>query len=120
MKSVRVIDGDVVCPKCGARNQFVSKRTGKAKWMAIPTVGIGVLAAPKRLKCNGCGTNLKRASPYTATRPATPRTRTRAERDGITEWSAVCPNGHTAYYKATKGKIVCSECGLVKGGKGWP
>ena len=46
-------DGNVVCPVCGAKNQFTSKRSGKGKLAA------GVLA-PKRLKCNGCGTNLKR------------------------------------------------------------
>ena len=52
--------GDVVCPSCGARNNFVSKRTGKAKLIGVATVGVGVVAMPKRLKCNGCGTNLKR------------------------------------------------------------
>ena len=61
-------NGDVRCPNCGARNSFTSKRTGKAKIMtgvaAVATVGIAAAAAPvvipKRLKCNGCGTNLKR------------------------------------------------------------
>jgi hypothetical protein len=52
--------GDVVCPVCGARNQFTVKRTAKAKWAGVPTLGIGTLALPKRLSCNGCGTNLKR------------------------------------------------------------
>lgn len=61
MKSTRVdANGTVRCPKCGATS-FNEKRTGKAKWMAVPTVGVGVLAMPKRLKCNGCGTNLKRS-----------------------------------------------------------
>ena len=64
MKSTEVTeDGDVRCPKCGARNQFVAKRTGKAKLMAGVTLGVGALAAPKRLRCMGCGTNLK-ASNY--------------------------------------------------------
>ncbi len=63
MRRVTVTNGDVVCPRCGARNQFTAKRTGKAKWAAVPTLGIGVLAMPKRLHCNGCGKNLKRSSP---------------------------------------------------------
>ena len=53
MKTTEVDEqGDVRCPKCGAKNSFTSKRTLKGK-MA------GSLLAPKRLKCNGCGTNLK-------------------------------------------------------------
>lgn len=60
--------GDVVCPVCGARNQFTAKRTAKAKWMAVPTIGVGVLAMPKRLSCNGCGTNLKRGGMTNAPR----------------------------------------------------
>ena len=62
MKSTTVDEeGNVVCPKCGAKNQFAIKRTGKAKWAAVATVGVGVLAMPKRAKCLGCGTNLKMA-----------------------------------------------------------
>lgn len=54
MKSTQVTpDGDVVCPKCGAKS-FTQKRSAKGKIMG------GVLLAPKRLKCNGCGTMLKR------------------------------------------------------------
>jgi DNA-directed RNA polymerase subunit RPC12/RpoP len=53
------VDGDVRCPKCGARNQFTPKRTGKAKLMVVATGGVGVLATSKKLKCQGCGTNLK-------------------------------------------------------------
>ena len=62
MKSTYVdpATGDVVCPVCGARNQFTVKRTAKAKWTGIATVGVGMAAMPKRLSCNGCGTNLKR------------------------------------------------------------
>jgi ribosomal protein S27E len=52
-------DGSVRCPVCGAVNSFTSKRTAKAKVIGVATVGVGVLAMPKRLKCNGCGTNLK-------------------------------------------------------------
>ncbi len=59
-KTVIDDDGDVRCPKCGARNSFTSKRTAKAKWAAGLTMGVGALAMPKRLKCNGCGANLKR------------------------------------------------------------
>jgi hypothetical protein len=63
MKST-VIDeqGDVRCPVCGAVNSFTVKRTGKAKLVGGLAVGVGALAAPKRLQCNGCGTNLKRGS----------------------------------------------------------
>src|SRR5262245_22370169 len=73
MKSTYVdpTTGDVVCPVCGARNQFTVKRTAKAKWMAVPTVGVGVLAMPKRLSCNGCGTNLKRGGSSAV--PGTPQ-----------------------------------------------
>lgn len=52
-------DGTVRCPKCGGTS-FSDKRSGKAKWLAVPTVGVGVLAMPKHLKCNGCGEMLKR------------------------------------------------------------
>jgi hypothetical protein len=65
-------DGDVRCPKCNARNSFTSKRTGKAKVIGVVTVGVGVVAMPKRLKCNGCGTNLKRSTPAPAYRPSGP------------------------------------------------
>jgi ribosomal protein S27E len=61
MKTTRVdANGNVRCPTCGARNSFTVKRTGKAKWGVGPTFGVAALGAPKRLKCNGCGTNLKR------------------------------------------------------------
>ncbi len=60
MKSTQVTaDGQVRCPVCGS-TFFTEKRTGKAKWLTVPTIGIGVLLAPKRLKCGGCGINLKR------------------------------------------------------------
>lgn len=62
MKRTKVDEnGDVRCPKCGARNSFTVKRTAKAKWTAGVTMGVSALAAPKRLKCNGCGANLKRS-----------------------------------------------------------
>lgn len=57
MKSTIVTgDGQVKCPECGAVNSFTTKRTAKGKLL------VGV-AAPKRLKCNGCGANLKRGEP---------------------------------------------------------
>lgn len=60
MKSTKVDqEGNVVCPECGAKNQFAIKRTGKAKLIGVATVGVGALAMPKRAKCMGCGTNLK-------------------------------------------------------------
>jgi hypothetical protein len=61
MKSTYVDeDGDVRCPVCGARNSFTTKRTGKAKLLGAAPVGIGALAVPKRVQCNGCGTYLRR------------------------------------------------------------
>jgi hypothetical protein len=61
MKSTVVDEeGNVRCPVCNAKDSFTQKRTGKAKWAGTITLGVGVLAMPKRLKCNGCGTNLKR------------------------------------------------------------
>ena len=55
MKTTRVdAEGNVRCPVCGAIDSFTVKRTGKGKLVA------GLLA-PKLLKCNGCGTNLKRS-----------------------------------------------------------
>lgn len=63
MKSTYVdAEGNVRCPVCNAANSFTSKRTGKAKAIGVVTVGVGAVAAPKRLKCNGCGANLKRGS----------------------------------------------------------
>ena len=60
MKSTIVdADGNVRCPVCGAANSFTAKRTAKAKALGGVAVGVGALAAPKRLRCNGCGTYLK-------------------------------------------------------------
>lgn len=60
MKKTQVdSEGNVVCPKCGAKNAFALKRTAKAKVIGVATVGVGVLAMPKRAKCMGCGANLK-------------------------------------------------------------
>ena len=54
MKSTKVDKetGAVRCPKCGATG-FSDKRSVKGK------IGMGIMA-PKRLKCQGCGTMLKR------------------------------------------------------------
>ncbi|MBI2692614.1 MAG: SHOCT domain-containing protein [Solirubrobacterales bacterium] len=52
-------DGNVTCPKCGAKNSFTSKRSGKAKVLGVATVGVGAVATVKRLQCQGCGTYLK-------------------------------------------------------------
>ncbi|HWC22772.1 MAG TPA: hypothetical protein VG502_10780 [Flexivirga sp.] len=65
-------DGRVRCPVCGGAD-FSDKRTGKAKLgaagLGVLTLGVGgalaAAAAPKRLKCRGCGENLKRGGgPY--------------------------------------------------------
>lgn len=62
MKSTWVDDeGNVRCPKCGGK-QFTSKRTGKAKWAGALAMGVGMAVMPKRLKCQGCGENLKTGS----------------------------------------------------------
>jgi DNA-directed RNA polymerase subunit RPC12/RpoP len=50
--------GDVRCPKCGA-NSFITKRTVKGKLMGATMGGVGIALMPKRLKCMGCGKNLK-------------------------------------------------------------
>ncbi len=47
-------DGAVRCPKCRSTS-FRTKRSFKAKAALIPTVGVGALAAPKRIKCLACG-----------------------------------------------------------------
>lgn len=52
-------EGDLRCPNCGARGAFRSKRSFAAKALLIPTVGIGTLAAPRRLKCLSCGELLR-------------------------------------------------------------
>jgi hypothetical protein len=53
VKSTQVrSDGAVVCPKCGGTS-FTQKRTVKGKILLT-------IWAPKRLKCSGCGANLKR------------------------------------------------------------
>ena len=73
MKSTTVdAEGNVVCPVCGAKNSFTSKRTGKAKIGGVVTLGVGVVAMPKRLKCNGCGTYLKRGTAQTSQVSAPP------------------------------------------------
>lgn len=59
MQNVRInADGELYCPSCGAR-QFSNRRTRAAKLAAGATVGIGALAAPKRLQCLGCREYLK-------------------------------------------------------------
>ena len=60
MKNVLVnADGDLLCPACGAKQQFSYRRTRGAKLAAGITVGVGMLAAPKRLQCLGCKEYLK-------------------------------------------------------------
>lgn len=60
MKSTIVKDGKVSCPYCGAENSFTTKRTGKAKTLGAVLFVPSIVVMPKRLKCNGCGRNLKR------------------------------------------------------------
>ena len=74
MKSTRVDEnGDVRCPKCGAKNSFSVKRTGRAKVLGGLAVGVGALAAPKRLQCQGCGSYLKPEKRRPLPKRATPR-----------------------------------------------
>lgn len=52
--------GVLACPNCRG-SSFKAKRSFRAKALLIPTVGIGVLAAPKtRVKCITCGTEYLR------------------------------------------------------------
>lgn len=54
MKNVWInLDGDLVCPDCGTK-QFSNRRTRGAKLAMGVSVGVGALAAPKRLQCLGC------------------------------------------------------------------
>jgi hypothetical protein len=61
MKSTVVsATGSVRCPNCGAYS-FRAQRTAKAKLAGVAVAGIvGLAVMPKRLKCDGCGTNLRR------------------------------------------------------------
>jgi uncharacterized Zn finger protein (UPF0148 family) len=49
-------DGTVRCPTCGATT-FTSGRTAKG------LIAGGIVFAPRRLKCAGCGTHLKTTRP---------------------------------------------------------
>ena len=53
------------CPKCGSTS-FSSQRSTKAKVGGGLMFGVGALAAPKRLRCNGCGAFLKPGGKSTA------------------------------------------------------
>lgn len=53
-------DGGLVCPGCGARQQFSYRRTAAGKVAMGVTAGVlGALALPKRLQCIGCQEYLK-------------------------------------------------------------
>jgi DNA-directed RNA polymerase subunit RPC12/RpoP len=59
MKSTKIdAEGTVRCPNCGSTS-FTSQRSTKAKVGGGLMFGVGALAAPKRLRCNGCGAFLK-------------------------------------------------------------
>lgn len=48
-------DGELVCPHCGAKQQFSYRRTAVGKVAMGVSVGlVGALALPKRLQCLGC------------------------------------------------------------------
>lgn len=50
----------LACPRCGG-TQFRAKRSRLAKAALVPTVGVGVLLAPKHwVKCVTCGAEYKR------------------------------------------------------------
>ncbi|MGZ4560422.1 MAG: hypothetical protein ACXVXJ_05515 [Mycobacteriaceae bacterium] len=105
MKSTEVdADGTVRCPKCGA-NTFMTKRTVKGKIMG------GALLVPKRLKCNGCGTNLKRGGSrtkpkaYTTPAPETAPTSRAPHKQTFTERVAE----DTAKRKAEKSERVAAR-----------
>lgn len=46
-------DGELVCPACGSRN-LSYRRTRAAKLGGYLTVGVGVVAMPKRIQCIAC------------------------------------------------------------------
>jgi large subunit ribosomal protein L7/L12 len=88
MKSTVIdADGNVTCPNCGAKNNFTSKRSGKAKGWGIATIGVFAVAMPKRLQCQGCGTYLKTggmaARSTTSTRAASAAGARTARTDGF-------------------------------------
>ncbi len=45
--------GELLCPACGSK-EFSNRRTRGAKLLGGVAVGVGALAAPKRLQCLGC------------------------------------------------------------------
>jgi hypothetical protein len=62
-KGVLDAGGQVRCPKCGSTS-FRTKRSATAKIGLGLAVGVGALAAPKRIKCLACGELFKaRAEP---------------------------------------------------------
>lgn len=76
MKDVRVDgDGNLRCWNCGGKEQFVSKRTVRAKVIGVgagvATLGLAGAATPlvtkKKLKCQLCGeyNQTGNAKPYT-------------------------------------------------------
>jgi hypothetical protein len=65
-------EGNVCCPVCGAKNSVTVKRATKAKWTVGLTLGVGALVMPKRLNCNGCGTNLRRGGAIAPPKPRQP------------------------------------------------
>ena len=80
MKSTIVdSEGNVRCPVCGA-NDFSDKRTGRATMAGLPFGALGIAAMPKRLKCRGCGENLKRGGkPSERARIETPKRTVKVE-----------------------------------------
>lgn len=45
--------GELLCPTCGSRN-LSYRRTRRAKLTGVVTVGVGVVALPKRIQCIAC------------------------------------------------------------------
>jgi hypothetical protein len=104
MKTTTVDEhGEVRCPRCGARNSFTTKRTGKGKLASVVTLGpLGLAITPKRLKCNGCGANLKRSGHARPERPASPFGTYRCEKNGhrLDAGRKVCPIDGSAVQRA--------------------
>lgn len=54
MKNIGInAEGELVCPECMSKN-LSNRRTRSAKLLAGASVGVGALAAPKRLQCLAC------------------------------------------------------------------
>lgn len=64
--------GALVCPACGAVDNFDNRRRGLSKLAVAPTGALSVLVLPKRMQCLGCRTYLKGPPLRTTSAPRAP------------------------------------------------